>query len=420
MNHNQLSIITEHGQLNNINNVEKKKFLQKVKIIKHLYVKGAKTNADICNRFDISSPTSMKLIHQLMEEGLVRKQGRAKSEGGRKPELYGLQDESFFVLSIHAERFRVRMAVFDNNNNNITPINTIPLDIATPDALEQLYIHANSIMINSGIAPDKIVGIGICMPGLVSSEEGRSFTYFLSKGKPETLQQVLEQKFAKPVLILNDAKSACLAEFRFGLGKTKKNVLVLSMDGGLGLGIIMDGKMQSGASGFAGEFGHIPFVEDGLLCHCGKRGCLETVASGLALTRMAIEGVKSGESSLLNELSEQEINRIEPQMIIEAAHQGDQFAINLLSETGINLGKGIAILIQLYNPELIILQGKIAEAKQYITTPIQQSINTYCMTQLRERTSIALSELGPNASILGSVSAVLENLFRKQIERAKA
>lgn len=306
-----------------------KKYLQKLKIIRHLYIRGAKTNAEISTRFNISSPTSMKLLNQLKEEGLVNKQGRGKSEGGRKPELYGLQDHSFFVLSIHIERFESSMTIFDNNNNSISKIKVMPLDIAGPDAIDQLYEYANTIINSSGIAPDKIVCVGISMPGLVSSEEGKNFTYFLRKGAVETLQQTLEQKFAKPVLILNDAKSASLAEFRSGQAKTKKNVLVISMDGGLGLGIIMDGKMQSGASGFAGEFGHIPFVDEGLLCHCGKRGCLETVASGLALSRIAIEGVKSGESSLLDELSEQEIDRIEPQMIIEAAHKGDQFAISL-------------------------------------------------------------------------------------------
>lgn len=420
MNQSALSINPEGGKLEKLNNLEKKKYLQKVKIMKHLYIKGPLSNADICNRFGISSPTSMKLINQLIKEGLVKKQGRGKSEGGRKPDLYGLQDNSFFVLSIHMERFRFRIAIFDNNNNHVTNIETIHLDIAGPDVIDQLYSHASNLMANSDVPVDKIVGIGISMPGLVSTKEGNSFTYFLKKEEPETLQQIMEKKFNKPVLILNDAKSGCLAEFRFGYAKTKKNILVLSMDGGLGLGIIQDGKMQSGTSGFAGEFGHIPFVDDGFLCHCGKRGCLETVASGTAMVRMAKERVQSGHSSLLNALSEQEINRIEPQVIIDAAHKGDQFAINILSEIGINLGKGIAILIQLFNPELIILQGTIAQAKQYITTPIQQSINTYCMTQLRERTNIALSELDQNAGILGAVAAVMENRFSKQIEVAKA
>lgn len=419
MDHSHRYFHSRNGQLENLNNLEKKNYLQKIKIIKHLYVKGAKSNAQLCSHFNISSPTSMKLLRELLEEGWIKK-GRGKSEGGRKPDLYALEDRSLFVLGIQLERFKIIMAIFDNNNNRVTKIDAFPIDITATGVIDLLYEHASTLIVQAGINQDKIIGIGISMPGLVSSKEGKSFTYFLEKGVPDTLQQQLEERFQKPVLILNDAKSGCLAEFRFGKANHRNNVLVLSMDGGLGLGIIMDGKMQQGISGFAGEFGHIPFVEDGLLCHCGKRGCLETVASGIAMARKAKEGVKSDQRSMLNELSAQEINEIDPQVIITAAHKGDQFAIKLLSETGINLGKGLAILIQLLNPELIVLQGKIAEAKQYITTPIQHSINTYCMTQLRERMSITLSELGSDAYLLGSVAAVMEDLFTKQIEHIKA
>lgn len=413
--------IAVHKQTDRLNNLERKKYLQKFKIIKHLYIKGAESNAAICDRFIISSPTSMKLLNQLIKEGLVWKKGRGQSVGGRRPDLYGLRDHSFFALGLHIERYKLRMAIYDNNNNSLAKTEIFPFSISKdPAAIDQLYQLASQLIADSGIAQDKLLGIGICMPGLVSSKEGRSFTYFLKAQEQDSLQQLMEEKFEKPVFILNDAKSACQAEFRFGQAQNKKNSLVISLDWGLGLGIIMDGKMQSGASGFAGEFGHIPLVEDGLLCTCGKRGCLETVASGIALTRMAKEGVKSGQSSMLNALSEEELEKIAPQDIIEAANNGDQFAINILSEIGMNLGKGIAILIQLYNPELIILEGKIAEAKQYITTPVQQSINTYCMTQLRERTSIALSTLGSEASLLGSVTAVMENVFSRKIAYAKS
>ena len=413
--------IAAHKQTEPQSNTELKRHLQKIKILKHLYIKGPESNAAICDRFNISSPTSMKLLNQLLKEELVWKKGRGQSVGGRRPELYGLRDGSFFALGIHIEKFKLRLAIYDNNNNSIASTEVTPFSISRePEALDQLYELASHLIKDSAIDPDKLLGIGICMPGLVSNKEGRSFTYFLKAQETDSLQQLLEKKFSRPVFILNDAKSACQAEFRFGLAQNKKNTLVLSLDWGLGLGIIMEGKMQNGASGFAGEFGHIPLIEDGLLCHCGKRGCLETVASGIALTRMAREGVRSGQSSMLNELGDEELEKIEPQDIIEAANKGDQFAINILSEIGVNLGKGIAILIQLYNPELIILEGKITEAKQYITTPVQQSINTYCMTQLRERTSIALSTLGSDASLLGAVAAVMEHIFARKIAFAKS
>jgi len=403
-----------------ISNVERKKHLQKLRIIRHLYLNTANTNAEICSTFNFSLPTSMALINQLIAGGIVDKQGRGESVGGRKPDLYGLKKNTFFVLSIHIERFKIKLAIVDNTHTILAEEN-IPSKIS-PDVniVDFLFEYANNLIESSGIDQIKLLGIGISMPGLVSSKEGKNFTYFLTGQESESLQVALKKRFNKPVYILNDAKSACLAEFRFGQAKDKMDVLVISMDWGLGLGIIMGGKMHTGTSGFAGEFGHIPLIDNGKLCHCGKRGCLETVASGIALVERAKDGLKTGQTSVLNTMTNGDLDRLEPELIIEAANRGDQFAINVLSEIGINLGKGIAILIQIFNPELIILEGKIAEAKQFITTPIQQSINTYCMIQLKERTTISLSELGPNSSLLGSTVAVVNNVFKSQLATAKS
>ncbi|WP_424492752.1 ROK family protein [Salinimicrobium sp. GXAS 041] len=416
-----LKLLTEKDQLEKSSNVERKKQLQKIKILQNLYFQGPQTNTEICETFNISSPTSIRLLNQLIEEDWIKKDGHGKSAGGRKPDLYQLQEKSFYVVGIQLERFKIKMAFFDNNNNKIAEYADIPFKIEEEGSIvDHLYDTTNKLIKESGIDENNLLGIGISMPGLVSSREGKNFTYFIKEEESEPLEQVLKRKFNKPVYILNDAKSACLAEFNFGQASQKKNVLVISMDWGIGLGIIIEGKVQQGSSGFAGEFGHIPLIDDGLLCHCGKRGCLETVASGMALARMAKEGIKAGESSVLSQLSEKEIERIQPQTVIEAANRGDQFAINILSKVGINLGKGIAILIQLFNPELIILEGKFAEAKQFITTPIQQSINTYCMAQLREKTTISLSTLGEDSVLLGSIATVMENIFENQLRLAGA
>ena len=409
----------EEAYLARLNNIERRKHIQKLKIVKHLYVKGAKTNADICSRFGISSPTSIAILNELVAEGLVEKQGRGKSLGGRKPELYGLCDGSLFVLSIHSEKFKTRMAIFDNNNHVISGIHTFDIELSEDlSALTHVCERAQELLHASGIELKKLVGVGISMPGLVASKEGNNHTYLLTAGEPVSLQQLLEQQFGKPVFIQNDAKSAALAEYRFGLAHGQRDVLVLSMDWGIGMGIILDGKLRSGALGFAGEFGHIPLVDGGALCHCGKRGCLETVASGSAIVRLAKAGLAAGQRTLLRQLSAEEIDQLQPEQVYEAAQQGDQFAINTLAEVGTNLGKGVAILIQLFNPELIILGGKIAQAKQFIFPAIQQAINTYCMAQLREKTTIVVSELGDDAVILGSVATVMENIFESYLELA--
>lgn len=409
----------EETHLARLNNVERRKHIQKLKIVKHLYVKGAKTNADICTRFNISSPTSIAILNELVAEGLVEKQGRGKSHGGRKPELYGLCDGSLFVLSIHMEQFKTRIAIFDNNNHIISGVHTFDIEL-TDDlgALAPLHAYAQQLIEASGIELKKLVGVGISMPGLVDSREGNNHTHLLTSGESESLQQLLEQQFGKPVFLQNDANSAALAEYRFGLAHGLRDVLVLSMDWGIGMGVILDGKLRSGASGFSGEFGHIPLVDGGALCHCGKRGCLETVASGSAIVRVATAGIRAGQHTLLSQLPAAQMAQLTPEHVYEAAHHGDQFAINILAEVGTNLGKGIAILTQLFNPELIILGGEVAPAKQFILPNIQQAINTYCMAQLREKTSLVVSELGNNAVILGSVATVMENIFESYLELA--
>ncbi len=402
---NLQDFLIEDAQLEEMSNVERKKVHQKTRIIKHMFLNGDTSNAEICTKFGISLPTSMALINQLLDDGIVIKKGRGKSEGGRKPDLYGLKEHSFFVLSIHIERFKIKLALIDNNHS-IVKEEILETQISTnSNIVDLLYDFSQEFFEASEVDHKKIMGVGISMPGLVSSEEGKNFTYYLTEQDPASLRDKFEERFKKPVAILNDAKSASLAEFHFGLAKEKQNVLVISMDWGVGLGIIMGGKIHSGVSGFAGEFGHIPMVEDGMLCHCGKRGCLETEASGLALVRKVKEGLKNGQTSILNSLTPEDLEKLEPDTIIEAANKGDQFAINSLSEIGISLGKGIAILIQIFNPELIVLEGKIAKAKQFITTPIQQSMNIYCMMQLKEKTNI---------------EAVMDSIFKNQITMIKS
>jgi N-acetylglucosamine repressor len=400
-------------QVENLNPVERKKISLKSKIVRYLYLQGSVTNSAICQKFTISYPTSIALLSELMEEGIIEKKGRGESDGGRKPDLYGLKSNSLYVLSIDVERYVTRMALFDNQHNCISGIQSYTLEISQDfTELEKLYRLALQLIKDHQIDNAKLAGVGICMAGLVSSTNGKNYTYFIDKDNPDNGQSIkayFESKFNKPVFIENDVKSAALAEYRFGLAKDKNDVVVISMDWGVGIGIIMGGKLRKGAQGFAGEFGHIPMVENGLLCHCGKVGCLETVASGAALSRLAKEGIESGKSTMLSLLPS--ADRIEPSTIIDAALKGDQFSINLLAEIGQHLGKGIAILIQLLNPELIILGGEIARAQQYITVPVQQAINTYSMAQLSHSTYIALSTLGSEAKILGAVTTVMENIF---------
>lgn len=408
--------------LNHITKIPKDKQLaQKYQLVKHLFDLGPCSVSTLCHTLNMSTPSILKLITNLIDEDWIEKKGYGVSMGGRKPDLYGLKDEKILIICVDIELFHTKVAIIDNNYNYIVEAQTIPLPISKStrsDFFSILSNHVQDILKVHNIANEQLIGCSVGLPGLIDSEKGKSYSYFLSDAEDVSLTAAFEKMLNLPVIIQNDVNGSSMAEFTHGMAKGKQNALILLMDWGVGLGIIMDGKLRKGACGFSGELGHIPFVENGALCYCGKHGCLETIASGNALSEMAKDGILSGKNSMLNRLSKEELQRIEPAVIIEAANKGDQYAIQLLSNIGTYMGKGIAVLIQLFNPELIILSGKIAEAKQYITLPMQQAINTYCMTQIREKTTIISSELGQNSRLLGYATTGIDYFLDACIQKA--
>jgi predicted NBD/HSP70 family sugar kinase len=313
-------------------------------------------------------------------------------------------------------RYGAKAAVYNTKNEKVTKVKTVKLPLNNePDTLDRIHEFARDVIQSSGIPDEKVIAVGISMPGLVDSVAGVNHTYLKSGKKSLTAQ--LEAKFERKVFIENDARAKTLAEFKFGNKNTHKNVLGIFVDWGIGLGIIIDEKLYRGYSGFAGEFSHSPlFDAKEISCSCGKRGCLESVASGGAVVRLAKEAIALDKDSILARLSEGKEENLEPAIVVEAAMAGDQRAISILSDVGLDLGRGIAILIQLLNPELIILGGAIAEANQYITTPIQQALNIYSMAKLREKTSIELSKLGKEVGLRGAIAIVNEHIFEDTIQ----
>jgi N-acetylglucosamine repressor len=396
--------------LENLNGVHKKRFLQKIKILRNLYVYGPTPNAEISRKLNLSLPTSINLMEELLQSGVVEKKGHGESVGGRKPVLFGLKNSSFYSLGIEVSRFKTQMAIYDSNNQISSDTLSFGGDFTQKaEFVDELYLNASQLAESSSIDLSKLICVGLMMPGLINSQEGKNYTHLDFGAK--TITEVLEEKFNRPVFIENDAKAMAYSELRFGKAKDKKNVLVIFMEWGLGLGIIMNGKIYRGALGFAGELSHIPAVDNKIYCQCGKQGCLETIASGSAITRMAREGIISGKMTTLKDSFVAGSNHIEISSVVRAANQGDLFAIGILSEVGTNLGKGLASLLQLFNPELVILSGMICEAEQYITTPIKQALNIHCLSQLRESTEVVISELGPDYGRIAAVSMAMEYVF---------
>lgn len=388
-----------------MNVVEMKNNSQKRKIIKNLFLHGAMTNTDLGRFVKLSTPKIISLLSELKDEGIIEELGQGNSSGGRRPNLYGNKEDAFYIIGISINLDTISVTIFNAKNQRIIDDQVMALTISHGiTIIDKVVEFTESVISQSLIEREKILGVGIEMPGMVDSATGINKTYMVSE---RPVAEIFREKFGLSVSIENDAKAHAFAELRFGLAQAKKNVLTVQLDWGIGLGIIVNGKLYKGRDGFAGEFGHLPMIDNGLLCRCGKRGCLETVASGTAIARLAKEGIDNGQSTFLMELTDIEGNEIKK--VIQSATLGDQYSINMLAGIGHSLGKGLAYLIQIFNPELIILGGPMAEANQFILPPIQQSIQAFCIPDLVKEIQIKVSELGSQAGILGVAALCLEN-----------
>lgn len=393
----------------NFSGKDLKKVLQKKKLLKFLYNKGTQANSYLAKKLNVSIPTVQTILNELIEDGLVADHGLGSSSGGRRPNMYGLAEESFYTMGIDIGRYTTRVGIYNHLNKSIQGIEHCEIKLEnTLTFVDEIYEFANGILKKSNINLSKLVGIGINMPGLIDHNKGINNTY-LNFDTP--IGRIFEEKFQKKVFLENDARARALAESKFGAAIGKRNVMVFHIDWGVGLGMILDGKLHRGASGFAGEFSHIPIQEEGLLCHCGKHGCLETIASGMALAKRVEEGLQAGNQSILLRKNTGTITQFNLETITEAVNGGDMFAISLMSNMAHHLGKGIATLIQIFNPELVILGGRLSKAGEYLITPIKQSLYLHCIPKLREDVNITVSQLDKEAGVLGAIAVVTENTF---------
>jgi predicted NBD/HSP70 family sugar kinase len=384
-----------------------KKESYKRSIIKHFYFAQSMSCADLCDVMDKSLPLITKLINEMIDEGKVIETGLAPSTGGRRPLMYSIKPDIYYIVSVSMDQLITRIALMDMQNNYVGEVEKFDLPLTkNPEALAILTENIEGFIARLPVDKDKISGIGIAMPGFIDVKKGVNYSFLQTSGS--SIIETISNAVGLPVFIDNDSSSIALAELRFGGAVDKKNVMVINMGWGVGLGLILNGELYRGDIGFAGEFSHIPVFTNNKLCSCGKHGCLETETSLLVLIEKAKEGLLGGRTSSLKGTSfdnPEEANNA----IIKSALEGDQFAVELLSEIGFKIGRGVAILIHLLNPKLIVLSGRGSIAGRIWQAPIQQALNEYCIPRLAHNTTIEVSSLGFKAELIGAATLVMEN-----------
>lgn len=372
----------------------------KKKIIHYYIANGDATIAELCKEMDLSIPTVTKLIGELQEDGYILDFGKQETSGGRKPNIYGLNPASGYFVGVDVFRDRINIAAVDFKGEKLRIEENISYSLEnTPVALESLCQLINSFIDSLPISREKILAVGVNISGRVKPASGYSYSIFYFEEKP--LSQILEERINIKIYIENDTRAMLYGEYMQGVVKGEKNILFVNMSWGLGLSILINGELYYGKSGFSGEFGHFCFFDNEILCQCGKKGCVETEASGSALHRKLLEKYREGSSTILaNKIDNQEeITMVD---MIEAIQKEDVLCIEILEEMGLNLGRGIAGLINIFNPELVVLGGPLSLTGEYISLPIKSAIRKYSLNLVSQDTEIKVSKLGERAGVLGA------------------
>jgi len=378
-------------------------------IINHLDVIGNTTITDLAQALNISVPKITSLINDLINDGLVKDYGKVDSKGGRRASMYGLVAESGFFIGVDVKHYYVNLGLLDFKKNLVSHEMHVPFVLAnTLESYDQLINIIQRFIDNLSVQSRNILAMCVNLSGRINSESGYSYSFFHFHEEP--LSATIEKATGIRTFIENDSRAMAYGEFHNGTVRDEKNVLFVNLDYGIGLGIMIDGKIYRGKSGFGGEFGHIPLFANEIICHCGKKGCLETEASGQALLRLFKEKLEQGSSSSLL-LDHTLPDNLRLADIIQATKNEDVLSIELIAEIGEKIGRGISVIINIFNPELVILGGTLAETGDYIRLPIRSALNKYSLSLVNNDTQLVMSKLHEKAGVTGGCLIARDKLL---------
>jgi glucokinase-like ROK family protein len=255
------------------------------------------------------------------------------------------------------------------------------------------------------------LGIGLGVAGLVDARHSKLVFAPNLRWHDVPFREMWTQRFNMPVFVENEANAAALGEYYFGAARDVQSLIYLSAGVGLGAGIIIDGKLFRGSGGYAGEVGHMTVDPNGELCGCGKRGCWETVVGPRAIARRVREALEGRNNSLIRDMVDNDLSRVDVNIVLQAAKDGDPIAQKALKEIGFQLGVGIGNLVNTFNPEMVVLGGILSLASPFILPAIEESLEKHALPQACETLKVIASAHGADGCVMGGAVLVLDDVF---------
>jgi glucokinase-like ROK family protein len=373
--------------------------LNRGRVIDALRERGTASRAEIARATGLSRSTVSSIVADLMEAGLVSEPGEATgvafgAHGGRPPVLLSLDKSAGLAVGVDFGHTHLRVAVSDLSHEILAESwRELDVDHSAEEGLDAAAELVDKVLREAEVDRKGVLGVGMGVPGPINRATGAVGSSSILPGWVGVdAATEMERRLGLPVHVENDANLGALAEFVWGSGKGHSNVVYIKLSSGVGAGLLFAGRLHQGAGGTAGEIGHTPAQHGTAICRCGSRGCLETVASARAIAEQL--GVSRGEPVSTKEL-------------LELTANGDPAASRLIGEAGREIGVALAGLVNLINPDCVIIGGDLSAAGELVTEPVLESIRRYAIASAAEEVSVVAGVLGERAELQGALALVL-------------
>ena len=320
------------------------------------------------------------------------------------------------ILGIDLGGTKILTAVTNSQGKMLSRDHSItPAKKGHEAVIQSILESAHRALEQADVAISGLTAIGVGAPGLSNPETGILFTSPNLPGwRDVPLRDIMQERLGKKTFLINDANAAALGEFYFGAARGARNFIYITISTGIGGGIVIDGEIYTGAIGAAGEVGHMTIDDNGPICNCGNRGCWETLASGTALAREARHRIKEGVRTSILEYAEGDLEKVTAQVIHIAAERGDSLAKELIARTGYYVGVGLANLINIFNPELIVIGGGLSNIGDMLLEPALKVAGERAYKEAFQAVRFASAELGRNSGVLGAAAFALREIKRAE------
>ena len=383
--------------------------VQQHRIIEHVRKRGACVRAGIARELGMNSAVASELVRQLLQIEVLARSGAEASTGGRPRERVRLNESVVSAIGVQVAMRGIRGGLVNVAGELVSEhVPQAPHDGKVSEIVDAIVETINALRRDAG--PRRMGGVGIGISGVIHSEAAvtREFP-FGERWLAVPLADIVEQRCGVRPLLINDVHASALAELHLGAWEDMKSLVLLHLGDGIAAGFVVRGELYRGHTGNAGQVGHNVVSEDGSLCYCGNRGCLESVASPRAMVEACREAAARGVQTRV--LDEAGGRPIALSHITSAAAQGDAFAVSLLREAGRKIGEVAASLVNTFEPQLLLLSGTLAEESEELVEAIQRSAGLRILPALREITLITCARLKGSSAVLGAGLAVLDEFF---------